>query len=42
MLGTVINVVLLRGRLAAMGEEDVRLMTAIPISIHFDQEKTVC
>jgi uridylate kinase len=32
MLGTVINAVLLRGRLAALGEEDVRLMTAIPIN----------
>ena len=31
MLGTVINAVLLRGRLAAMGEKEVRLMTAIPI-----------
>ncbi|TWD84212.1 uridylate kinase [Kribbella amoyensis] len=31
MLGTVINAVLLRGRLAAMGAEDVRLMTALPI-----------
>src|SRR4051795_10484819 len=32
MLGTVINAVLLRGRLAALGAEDVRLMTAIPIN----------
>jgi len=32
MLGTVINAVLLRGRLAALGEADVRLMTAIPIN----------
>jgi uridylate kinase len=31
MLGTVINAVLLRGRLTAMGDVDVRLMTAIPI-----------
>ena len=32
MLGTVINAVLLRGRLAALGESDVRLMSAIPIN----------
>lgn len=32
MLGTVINAVLLRGRLAALGVPDVRLMTAIPIN----------
>ncbi|MEV8371424.1 UMP kinase [Kribbella sp. NPDC056861] len=32
MLGTVINAVLLRGRLAALGADDVRLMTAIPIN----------
>ncbi|NEA32530.1 UMP kinase [Streptomyces sp. SID13031] len=32
MLGTVINAVLLRGRLAALGAKDVRLMTAIPIN----------
>jgi uridylate kinase len=32
MLGTVINAVLLRGRLAALGAPDVRLMTAIPIN----------
>jgi uridylate kinase len=32
MLGTVINAVLLRGRLAALGATDVRLMTAIPIN----------
>lgn len=32
MLGTVINAVLLRGRLVALGEVDVRLMTAIPIN----------
>ncbi|WP_350276122.1 UMP kinase [Kribbella sp. HUAS MG21] len=32
MLGTVINAVLLRGRLAALGAHDVRLMTAIPIN----------
>jgi uridylate kinase len=31
MLGTVINAVLLRGRLAALGAHAVRLMTAIPI-----------
>lgn len=31
MLGTVINAVLLRGRLAALGAHDVRLMTAVPI-----------
>jgi uridylate kinase len=31
MLGTVINAVLLRGRLTALSEADVRLMTAIPI-----------
>jgi uridylate kinase len=31
MLGTVINAVLLRGRIAALGDVDVRLMTAIPI-----------
>lgn len=31
MLGTVINAVLLRGRLAALGAPDVRLMTAVPI-----------
>jgi uridylate kinase len=31
MLGTVINAVLLRGRLAALGADDVRLMTALPI-----------
>lgn len=31
MLGTVINGVLLRGKLAAMGSDDVRLMTAFPI-----------
>ncbi|TDD29581.1 UMP kinase [Kribbella turkmenica] len=31
MLGTVINAVLLRGRLVALGADDVRLMTAIPI-----------
>jgi uridylate kinase len=32
MLGTVINAVLLRGRLTALGADDVRLMTAIPIN----------
>jgi uridylate kinase len=32
MLGTIINAVLLRGRLAALGAGDVRLMTAIPIN----------
>lgn len=32
MLGTVINAVLLRGRLSALGADDVRLMTAIPIN----------
>ncbi|TDO33267.1 uridylate kinase [Kribbella sp. VKM Ac-2527] len=32
MLGTVINAVLLRGRLTALGATDVRLMTAIPIN----------
>ena len=32
MLGTVINAVLLRGRLTALGEADVHLMTAIPIN----------
>lgn len=32
MLGTVINAVLLRGRLAALGAQGVRLMTAIPIN----------
>jgi len=32
MLGTVINAVLLRGRLAALGADDARLMTAIPIN----------
>ncbi|MGW7686776.1 UMP kinase [Kribbella sp. NPDC054772] len=32
MLGTVINAVLLRGRLAALGAHGVRLMTAIPIN----------
>ncbi|NIK59559.1 UMP kinase [Kribbella shirazensis] len=32
MLGTVINAVLLRGRLAALGAPEVRLMTAIPIN----------
>jgi uridylate kinase len=31
MLGTVINAVLLRGRLAALGAHGERLMTAIPI-----------
>ncbi|GAA1596807.1 MULTISPECIES: UMP kinase [Kribbella] len=31
MLGTVINAVLLRGRLTALGAENVRLMTAVPI-----------
>jgi len=31
MLGTVINAVLLRGRLAALGAHGVRLMTAVPI-----------
>ncbi|MEU4194393.1 UMP kinase [Kribbella sp. NPDC026611] len=31
MLGTVINAVLLRGRVAALGAHGVRLMTAIPI-----------
>jgi uridylate kinase len=33
MLGTVINAVLLRGRLTALGADDVHLMTAIPINI---------
>jgi uridylate kinase len=32
MLGTVINAVLLRGRLAALGAHGVRLMTAVPIN----------
>jgi uridylate kinase len=32
MLGTVINAVLLRGRLSALAAVDVRLMTAIPIN----------
>jgi uridylate kinase len=32
MLGTVINAVLLRGRLSALGAHAVRLMTAIPIN----------
>ena len=32
MLGTVINAVLLRGRLTALGADDVHLMTAIPIN----------
>ncbi|MFI6826760.1 UMP kinase [Kribbella sp. NPDC050241] len=32
MLGTIINAVLLRGRLAALGAGDARLMTAIPIN----------
>ncbi|GAA0956461.1 UMP kinase [Kribbella koreensis] len=32
MLGTVINAVLLRGRLSALGAKNVRLMTAIPIN----------
>jgi uridylate kinase len=32
MLGTVINAVLLRGRLTALGADDVRLMTAIQIN----------
>ncbi|MFG1625788.1 UMP kinase [Kribbella sp. NPDC049227] len=32
MLGTIINAVLLRGRLAALGADDARLMTAIPIN----------
>jgi len=32
MLGTIINAVLLRGRLTALGAADVRLMTAIPIN----------
>jgi uridylate kinase len=31
MLGTVINSLLLRGRLTALGEHDVRVMTAVPI-----------
>ncbi|MFC0434288.1 UMP kinase [Kutzneria buriramensis] len=31
MLGTVINSLLLRGRLTALGEPDVRVMTAVPI-----------
>ena len=31
MLGTVINSLLLRGKLTALGEPDVRVMTAIPI-----------
>jgi uridylate kinase len=32
MLGTVINALLLRGRLTALGDANVRLMTAIPIN----------
>jgi uridylate kinase len=32
MLGTIINAVLLRGRLAALGQANVRLMTALPIN----------
>ncbi|GAB3924007.1 UMP kinase [Kribbella albertanoniae] len=32
MLGTVINAVLLRGRLSALGAHGVRLMTAVPIN----------
>ncbi|MDQ0648523.1 uridylate kinase [Microbacterium natoriense] len=32
MLGTVINGVLLRGKLSALGQENVRLMTALPIN----------
>ncbi|MFC9688615.1 UMP kinase [Kribbella sp. NPDC056951] len=32
MLGTVINAVLLRGRLSALGTHGVRLMTAVPIN----------
>jgi uridylate kinase len=32
MLGTIINAVLLRGRLSALGQADVRLMTAVPIN----------
>jgi uridylate kinase len=32
MLGTVINAVLLRGRLTALGASNVRLLTAIPIN----------
>jgi uridylate kinase len=32
MLGTVINAVLLRGKLHELGESDVRLMTALPIN----------
>src|SRR5689334_9016292 len=32
MLGTVINAVLLRGKLSALGDSEVRLMTAVPIN----------
>jgi uridylate kinase len=32
MLGTVINGVLLRGKLSALGQKNVRLMTALPIN----------
>ncbi|NDL56230.1 UMP kinase [Phytoactinopolyspora mesophila] len=32
MLGTIINAVLLRGRISALGRADVRLMTAVPIN----------
>ncbi|MEQ7009696.1 UMP kinase [Actinopolymorpha sp. B17G11] len=32
MLATVINAILLRGKLTALGEHDIRVMTAIPIS----------